>query len=222
MSNIIEFNAGEFKFDVSCKQGAGSRVFVTDFKGNNVQVFDLGDWQWTWSQITCDKQLEPGTDYVFRFAVLGGVNNTGDGQSHFMVICDEDFEHRLEFPLEQSRFKPTVSKKTENGFLRVFEIPFTTDSGYVRFIFTAQHFAETIMPAYDTGDYADLEDQTYAELWQEIQDRQNAANTTVRGSFGRLNLSGAEIHDPEIVKNLIGLVEKGHQVDLDGAMLGYE
>ena len=61
MSNIIEFNAGEFKFDVSCKQGAGSRVFVTDFKGKNVQVFDLGDWQWTWSQITCDKQLDPDT-----------------------------------------------------------------------------------------------------------------------------------------------------------------
>lgn len=227
MSNIINFNAQEFKFDESCQSWdgspnvhAGSRMFITDFTGENVQVFEIGDWNWTWSQIKCDKQLEPNTDYVFRFAVQGGVNNTGDGQSHFMVIHDKDWDNSLEYPLERSRFKPVLSKTAEGGLLRVYEIPFNSGSGDVRFIFTAQHFVETIMPAYELEAYAELEDQTYAQLWQEIQERQGQCNNlgNFHGNGGALDLSGAVINDPDILNRILDLAEKGSVIDLSGAV----
>lgn len=223
MSNIINFNAQEFKFDEGCQSmdgtpvNVGSKMFLTDFKGENVQVFEIGDWHWTWSQIKCDKQLEPNTDYVFRFAVQGGVNNTGDGQSHFMVIHDKDYDNRLEYPLEKSRFKPTLSKKCDNGFLRVYEIPFNSESGNVRFIFNVQHFVETIMPAYELEAYAGLEDQTYAQLWQEIQEHNGNNNNR---NLGALDLSGAVITSSRLIKKFMKMAEKGISVDLSGAVLG--
>ncbi len=220
MSNIINFNAQEFKFDESCQSmddtpvNAGSRMFISDFKGDNVQVFEIGDWNWTWSQIKCDKQLEPNTDYVFRFAVQGGVNNTGDGQSHFMVIHDKDWDNKLEYPLERSRFKPSLSKKSEDGFLRVYEIPFNSGSGDVRFVFTAQHFVEAIMPAYELEAYAGLEDQTYDQLWQEIQGRAGS------GKPSAIDLSGAVITSSRLIQKFMKMAENGIAVDLSGAVLG--
>lgn len=225
MSNVINFNAREFKFDEGCQSmdgtpvNAGSRMFLTDFKGENVQAFEIGDWHWTWSQIKCDKQLEPNTDYVFRFAVQGGVNNTGDGQSHFMVIHDKDYDNRLEYPLERSRFKPVLSKKAEDGLLRVYEIPFNSESGNVRFMFNALHFVETIMPAYELEAYAELEDQTYAQLWQEIEER--TENNNFKGNGGLyLDLSGAVIKSGSMVKKFMDLAEEGNYINLSGAVLG--
>lgn len=227
MSNIINFNAQEFKFDDGCQSmdgtpvNAGSRMFVSDFKGENVQVFEIGDWHWTWSQIICDKQLEPNTDYVFRFAVQGGVNDTGDGQSRFIVIRDKDYDNRLEYPLERSRFKPTLSKRTEDGLLRVYEIPFNSGSGNVRFIFNALHFVEAIMPAKELEAYAELEDWTYAQVWQEIQERRgNGNNFFGNGNGGHLDLSGAVINSGSMVKKFMDLAEKGSYVNLSGAVLG--
>ncbi len=226
MSNIINFNAQEFKFDEGCQSmdgtpvNAGSRMFISDFKGDNVQVFEIGDWNWTWSQIKCDKQLEPNTDYVFRFAVQGGVNNTGDGQSHFMVIHDKDWDNKLEYPLERSRFKPSLSKKSEDGFLRVYEIPFNSGSGNVRFVFTALHFVETIMPACELEAYEELEDQTYGQLWQEIQERGNGNNFHGNWNRGALDLSGAVINSSRLIKKFMKMAERGIAVDLSGAVLG--
>lgn len=219
MSNIINFNAQEFKFDEDC-QSAGSRMFISDFNGENVQAFEIGDWDWTWSQIKCGKQLEPNTDYVFRFAVQGGVNNTGDGQSHFMIIHDKDYDNRLEYPLERSRFKPVLSKKSEDGLLRVYEIPFNSgESGNVRFIFNAHHFVETIMPAYELEAYAELEDQTYGQLWHEIQERSNNWGN-FHGTRGTLDLSGAVINSSRLVRKFMKMAERGIAVDLSGAVLG--
>ncbi|MDE7290005.1 MAG: hypothetical protein K2N71_10990 [Oscillospiraceae bacterium] len=230
MSNIINFNAREFKFDQNCQSmdgspaiHAGSRMFISDFSGENVQVFEIGDWNWTWSQIKCEKQLEPNTDYVFRFAVQGGVNNTGDGQSHFIIVRDKDWDNSLEYPLERSRFKPTLSKKSKDGFLRVYEIPFNSgESGNVTFIFNALHFVETIMPAKELEAYTELEDQTYDQLWQEIQERfgGNMNGFKGNGNGGYLDLSGAVIKNGSMVKKFMDLAEKGSYIDLSGAVLG--
>lgn len=229
MSNIINFNAGEFKFDEKCQSmdgspviHAGSRMFISDFSGENVQVFEIGDWQWTWSQIRCEKQLEPNTDYVFRFAVQGGVNNTGDGQSRFIIMQGKDWDNSLEYPLERSRFKPTLSKKSKDGFLRVYEISFNSgESGTVTFIFNAQHFVETIMPAKELEAYAELEDQTYDQLWQEIQERfGNMNGFKGNGNGGYLDLSGAVINSGSMVKKFMDLAEKGSYINLSGAVLG--
>lgn len=221
MSNIINFNAREFKFDNDC-QSAGSRMFISDFSGENTEVFEIGDWHWTWSQIKCQKQLEPNTDYVFRFAVQGGVNNTGDGQSRFIIYRDKDWDDRLEYPLERSRFKPTLSKNANGGFLRVYEMPFNSgESGNVTFLFNALHFVETIMPAKELEAYAELEDQTYNQLWQEIQERVGNMNGFKgNGNGGYLDLSGAVINDPTLVQQFVDLAEKGSNINLSGAVLG--
>lgn len=228
MSNVINFNAREFKFDETCQStdgnsvNAGSRMFISDFSGENVEVFEIGDWHWTWSQIKCKKQLEPNTDYVFRFAVQGGVNNTGDGQSRLMIYRDKDWEDRLEYPLERSRFKPTLSKKANGGFLRVYEIPFNSgESGNVTFLFNALHFIEVIMSAKELEAYAELEDQTYDQLWQEIQERfENMNGFKGSGKGGYLDLSGAVINDPTLVQQFVDLAEKGSNINLSGAVLG--
>lgn len=228
MSNIINFNAREFKFDETCTSmdgdpvNAGSRMFISDFSGDNAEVFEIGDWHWTWSQIKCEKQLEPNTDHVFRFAVQGGVNNTGDGQSRFIIRQDKDWDNRLEYPLERSRFKPALSKKSKDGFLRVYEITFNSgESGMVTFIFNALHFVEIIMPAKELEAYAELEDQTYDQLWQEIQERSGNMNGFHgNGNGGYLDLSGAVINDPTLVQQFVDLAEKGSNINLSGAVLG--
>ncbi len=215
MSNVINFNAGEFKFDTNVQPtewnpvNAGSRMFLTDFKGENVQVFEIGDWNWTWSQIKCTEQLEPNTDYLFRFAVTGGLNDTGNGVSHFIVMQDKNWEDRLEYPLERSRFKPVISKRCNGEWLRVYEIPFNSgESGTVTLMFNAQHFVETLMPAYENEAYADFEDFTYEQLWQEIQNK-NRNDSGGNGGAGFLNLSGAVIHNGELAEKLVGLASMG-------------
>ncbi|MCM1048657.1 MAG: hypothetical protein NC433_09535 [Clostridiales bacterium] len=231
MNNIINFNAGEFKFDVDCKdmdcededcESAGGRLFISDFDGESVQVFEIGDWLWTWSQIKCQKQLEPRTDYVFRFALQGGMNDTGDGQSRFIIMQDNDWDDRQEYPLEQSRFKPILSKITDDGLvmLRVYEIPFNSgESGMITFIFNAHHFVETIMPAKELEAYSQLKDYTYAQWWQENPKRvEHEGNFNGKSAY--LDLTGAVINDAYILEKITDLVEKGGHVNLNRAVLG--
>ncbi len=226
MSNIINFNAGEFKFDTTVQPSygssvnAGSRMFLTDFKGENVQVFEIGDWQWTWSQIRCTKQLEPGTDYLFRFAVMGGANDTEDGVSHFIIMQDNNWEDRTEYPLERSRFKPVISKRCDGEWLRVYEMPFNSgESGTVTLMFTAQLFVETLMPAYENEAYDDLEDFTYEQLWQEIQSK-SRNDSGGNGGAGSVNLSGAVISNGALAEKLAGLAAMGIHLNLSGAVIG--
>ncbi len=58
MSNIISFNAREFKFDETCESRAGQRIFVSDPFGKSVESFEIGDKEWTWTQIKRDVKLE--------------------------------------------------------------------------------------------------------------------------------------------------------------------
>lgn len=228
MSNIINFNAREFKFDETCQStdgnpvNAGSRMFISDFSGENAEVFEMGDWQWTWSQIKCKKQLEPNTDYVFRFAVQGGVNHTGDGQSRFVVVQDENWEDRLEYPLERSRFKPTLSKRTESGLFRVYEIPFNSgESGNITLMFNVLHFIEVIMPAKELEAYAELEDYTYDQWWQEAHGQSgNPKAFNGSGKRGSIDFSGAVINSNRLLKKFMDMAARGIDVDLSGAVLG--
>ncbi|MDE6746726.1 MAG: hypothetical protein K2J72_08825, partial [Oscillospiraceae bacterium] len=173
-------------------------------------------------QIRCEKQLEPNTDYVFRFAVQGGVNHTGDGQSRFIVVQDKNWEDRLEYPLERSRFKPTLSKRTESGLFRVYEIPFNSgESGNITLMFNVLHFIEVIMPAKELEAYAELEDYTYDRWWQEAHGQfENMNGFKGNGNGGFLDLSGAVINSGSMVKKFVDLAEKGSHINLSGAVLG--
>ena len=83
MSKVIDFNAREFRFDETCRSSdgnavnAGTRAYVTMSFGNT-EVWEIGDWNWTWSQIRRDVKLAKNTDHVFRFSMEGGVCSTDD------------------------------------------------------------------------------------------------------------------------------------------------
>lgn len=173
MSNVINFNTREFKFDKTCAGNVGFRAFVTTSFGNT-EVYEIGDWGWNWSQIYCEKKLEKNTDYVFRFAMTGGYNDTYDAVSLAEIYALDGYENqtdawenRFSYALQKSRFEPVVSKRDKkNGLLRVFEIPFNSgESENWRFVLIAQHAVASFFAPRDISEYDNLEDLTY-EQWR--------------------------------------------------------
>ena len=220
MSNVINFNAREFRFDEAV-ENAGSRMFITAEDGSSTEIFEIGDWCWKWSQIRCTKQLEPNMDYIFRFAMTGGYNDTDDAVSQFIIYSDENWDDRSVYPLDRSRFKPVLSKRRENGLLRVYEIPFNSGkSGVITFLIIAQHAVAAFMPALDNEAYSDLEDLSYEQWRSERQEARKAnENRTNGGSeFAKLDLSGAVI-SKSIMNELIEKMPFGAHIDLSGAVI---
>lgn len=175
MSKVINFNAREFKFDNTCDNNVGSRMFVTDCTGRNVEIYEIGDWGWAWTQICCEKHLEKDTDYLFRFSMTGGINDTCDATSQFVIVPIEneeltmaDWENRYAYNLAQSQYKPAMSKRWGNGMLRVYEIPFNTNScEKFRFVFIAMHAVAGIYPANELADYTEFKDYSYGDWYNE-------------------------------------------------------
>lgn len=187
MSKAIDFNAREFRFDKECTSNVGSRMFVTDFKGDNTEQFEIGDWKWSWTQIRCEKNLEKNTDYLFRFAMTGGHNDTDDAVSQLIIFFDEDWEERYVYPLDKSRFRPAVSKRTESGLMRVFEVPFNTGNAEkTTFLLIAQHAVARFFAPCELSAYSGLEDLTYSQWWEERQRQLHGGSWDSFGSdFGR-------------------------------------
>lgn len=174
MSKVIDFIAREFKFDPNCTSNVGERMFMTTALGN-AEVWEIGDWHWNWSQINCEKKLEKNMDYVFRFAMTGGYNDTDDAVSQ-VILCgvdgydtpEEAWENRITFALARSRYEPIISKHDKTGLLRVFEIPFNTGEQETwRIFFVAQHAVARFFTAKELVEYEKLEDLTYEEWWNE-------------------------------------------------------
>ncbi|HRK93639.1 MAG TPA: hypothetical protein PK451_09840, partial [Ruminococcus bicirculans (ex Wegman et al. 2014)] len=60
-------------------------------------------------------------------------------------LTDEAYEDRYTYDLAQNRYKPVLCKKTDEGMLRLFEIPFRTfDCEDFRFVFIAMHAVATL------------------------------------------------------------------------------
>lgn len=175
MSNVINFNAREFKFDNTCESNAGSRLFITDNFGENVEIYEIGNWGWSWTQILCEKKLEKNTDYIFRFAMTGGYCDTQDETSQFIICPIPDGENlnsawndRYTYSLAHSAYAPALSKRWNSEIMRVYEIPFNTGNcELVRFVFIAMHAVARLFPAKELAAYADFEDLSYNEWWQE-------------------------------------------------------
>lgn len=218
--NIIDFNAREFKFDQRCDNNAGSRMFITDDFGNNSEIFEIGDWQWSWTQILCGKKLEKNTDYLIRFAVSGGCNNTLDETLQFAIAPENSWEERYTYQLAKSSYKPVLSKKSKDGnMLRIYEIPFNTgDCEEFTLCFIAMHAVARIMPAHDLEKYAELEEYTYEQFREELKARQD--NYVENNCFSdvNINLSGAVISQKTLNKILDQLGDDVN-IDLSGAVI---
>lgn len=179
MENIIEFKAKDFRFGSQNKYGG--RMFVTK-NGSNREVFELGtvdDWKRQGAPgsrnhfgtyIFAKKDLEPHTDYVFRIEVVSD-GTLCDGSELRAAIFDVlDPDDKTGYPLAQSRFAPSVSKKTaDGGLVRVFELPYSTGDGseYQINIFAYDCCVILDAPA-EPEAYASLKDCAYAE-WRAAQ-----------------------------------------------------
>ncbi len=176
MAHVINLNSREFQLDETCTGRAGQRLFITDFLGNNLETFEIGDDSSDSTQIKRDAVLEADTDYVLRFAVLGA-STQKDAVSLCSIVprktaetpaeelAPSDWDERINYDL--NRFQPVCSKDSPNGLLRIYEIPFQTDNCTVfRFVFTAVRTTVAFLPAYDLRQYATLPDISLA-AWQE-------------------------------------------------------
>lgn len=170
-----------------------------------------------WSQIVSERTLEPRTEYLFRFAIEVGINDTGDAVSQFILCLGGDWENRVVYPLQQSRYSPVLSKKGPNGLLRIFEVPFNTgESGNVSFLFAAQHAITRILTAGELQDYEQLEDLTYETWWQERRKQMNAGSDPAMGNGGNIDLTGAHISERTLNKIILSGIRN---IDLTGAFV---
>lgn len=221
--NIINFNAREFKFDQRCDGNVGSRMFITDDFGNNTEGFEIGDWQWSWTQILCEKKLEKNTDYVFRFAVGGGVCNTCDETLQFVIAPENIWEERHTYQLAKSSYKPILSKKSKDGdMLRVYEVTFNTgDFENFAFSFIAMHAVARVMPALELDKYAELEDYSYEQFRNELNQCTDNCDENNRFSDVNIDLSGSVISQKTLNK-IFSQLGGNVNVDLSGAVISDE
>ena len=180
MSKVIEFNAREFRFDETCQSldgnevNAGMKVYVTMSFGNT-EVWEIGDWSWTWSQIRRDIKLEKNTDYVFRFAMEGGVCDTDDAVTIAHIVPKRDWEDRYSYLLDHNKFMPVICKRDGDGLLRVFELPFNTgeDEEWIIYL-VAQHAVTRYFAPVDISLIEDMPDISYDDWWAECQRNKQA------------------------------------------------
>ena len=148
MSKTIDFNAREFRFDETCQSldntpvNAGQRAFVTMSFGN-AEVWEIGDWQWTWSQIKRKITLEKNTDYSFSFSMEGGICSTDDAVTVAHIVPKGNWEERYTFLLDHNKFMPEVCVLDGKELLRSFVLPFNSGEYEEWVIILAAHHAVT-------------------------------------------------------------------------------
>lgn len=217
MSNIINFNARDFSFDKKCESNQGFKGFITNNFGENVQMFEIGDWNWNWTSIVSEQKLEKNTDYKFRFGIMMGHNDRQDEVLRFSIIFDNDKDNQMTYVLERDRYKPSVSKKLGDTILRIYEIEFNTgDCEVTEFRFEAMRAITQIIPVKDNSDYSELEDLSYEEWWS-----QNHKNHSYPLNGANIDLSGACLSE-KMLRELLAKAGDGCNIDLEGACISVD
>ena len=94
MSKVIGFEARGFKIDPTCKSNnVATRMFVTDALGNNVEVYEIGDHNYNWTQISCEMPVAGDEDYEFLFAMTGDIDSrrlNDQVKCSFMIVPIHD------------------------------------------------------------------------------------------------------------------------------------
>ena len=164
MPQILNFNAREFHLDDTVAENGAARVMITQL-GKTIELFELDAAHCDTAQIVCTPQLEPNTEYLFRFAVTYGFNAECDEVSRCIFVVDGDWEERFEYDMAESRYQPLLSKEiADGGLLRLYEIPFATkESADVQIVLQSRRCVTKICPPFEASDYAILPDLSYAE-----------------------------------------------------------
>lgn len=94
MSKVIGFEARGFKIDPTCKSNnVATRMFVTDALGNNVEVYEIGDHHYNWTQISYEMPVGKDEDYEFMFAMTGDIDSgrlNDQAKCSFMIVPIHD------------------------------------------------------------------------------------------------------------------------------------
>jgi hypothetical protein len=144
---VLEMKPREWKKNTDASKGVCDRIFYTEDNGDFRELWQVGDWNWNWSEIiTGDMRLETYTEYRMIFWLKDGKNRDGyDCVCRFQITFDRDIENRNIYNLSNGFVKPLMTK----GEWKLFCIPFNTggnESLTLRFV--AQHAPIYIKPAF--------------------------------------------------------------------------
>jgi len=185
MANIIEFKARGFKLVEGCESNRGTRLIVTE-NDENIECFEIGAGGAA-TEIARKVALEKDTDYAFRFAVRSRFVKGENAQSLVSINFDEE-DDGYTYPLDRAdknRFKPVICKKTADGLLRVFELPFNSgDATGCTINIRVDGLMAWIYPAKGADAYAELEDVDYEQWRQEELHRLEKFISDIGGTIG--------------------------------------
>ena len=150
----IDFNARKWKFDKNHKE-VGTRTFVTDFMGNLVESYSIGNWAWDWTMIKSPKlALAKNTEHVFAFWLNGGENERAQEVCNLTISFDEDYDSHYTYKLNRNFIEYKMHYK---GWY-LYEIPFTTlDNEITELYFECMYAHTTIIPAREIEYYGNLQ-----------------------------------------------------------------
>ena len=179
MSKVIGFEARGFQIDPTCKgNNIANRMFVTDALGNNVEVFEIGDYGSNWTQISYEMPVEKNEDFEFLFAMTGDIDadNNQSAKCNFIIMPiheadpDKDWDNRYQYSLLHRDYKPTMEKVWNGSSIRFYRIPFNTgDADKIRFVFVAFQRPYKVFPVKNFEEYKALEDFNPGCGWQNFK-----------------------------------------------------
>ena len=167
MADVIEFKARGFKLVEDCTSNKGTRLIVTE-NDESVECFEIGEGG-AMTKISRKVAVEADKDYVFRFAVRSDFVK-GNAESLVSIYFDEEGDGYT-YPLDRedkNRFKPVICKKTADGLLRVFELPFNSgDATSATILISVHDMTAWLYPAKEKAAYDEFEDIDYDQWRQE-------------------------------------------------------
>lgn len=185
MANIIDFKARGFKLLESCESNRGTRLIVTE-NDENIECFEIGT-AGARTEIVRKVALEKDTDYAFRFAIKSRFVRGEYAESLVSINFDEE-DDGYTYPLDRAdknRFKPVICKKTADGLLRVFELPFNSgDATSCSINIRVDGLMAWIYPARGADAYKELEDVDYEQWRQDELHRLEKFINDISGTIG--------------------------------------
>jgi hypothetical protein len=177
-------------------------MFYTEDNGEFREYWELGGWNWQWSEIiTGELHLEPYTEYRMLFWLSGGDHDNRNNICRFEVTFDDDYENRSIYGLIKNCVKPLLTK----GEWKLFCIPFMTGGNErTTFRFVAQNAPVRVKPA------------LYDDLSEIITDRQSE-KSPADANFGDINgFDGFAAHVRELQRHfneLEDIMDEGMATD---------
>ena len=185
MANIVDFKARSFKLVSDCTTNRGTRLIVTE-NDENVECFEIGEGGMP-TAITRKVDLEKDKDYVFRFTVKSRFVRGEDAESMVSIYFDEKGDGYT-YPLDRAdknRFRPVICKKTEDGLLRVFELPFNSgDAVSCNIDISVHDMTAWLYPAKEAAAYDSLTDIDYDQWRQDEIHRVAKYLSDIGGTIG--------------------------------------